>query len=140
MNACVTAAIVSFFTGTNIMIEQVVTARSITLRRDSRSIIIRPLAQDDHAALLAFGTVLASDDLLYMEDDFENPALIMRLINAHAAENWRQLVAVTRNTIIGYAAVRRLPGWSNHVADVRVIVSAGWRSKDLSITLARAIL
>jgi L-amino acid N-acyltransferase YncA len=110
-----------------------------TRLRDGRVVTIRPLDEEDHAALLAFGRALPHTDLLHLEDDFTNPEIITRFINARFAENWRQLVASIDDQIIGYSVVRRLPGWMKHVAEVGLIVSAGWRRHALGAALAQAI-
>ena len=107
--------------------------------RDGRTVIIRPLGEDDYAALLAFGAALPQDDLLYLENDFQNPDIIRRLVNASAAENWRQVVAVANGEIVGYTAVRRLTGWSSHVADIHLTVSDGWRRSGLGTAMAQTI-
>jgi RimJ/RimL family protein N-acetyltransferase len=107
--------------------------------RDGRSVTIRPLSEDDYAALLAFGDALPQDDLLYLENDFQNPDIIRRLVNASSAENWRQVVAVAQGAIVGYTAVRRLTGWSTHVADIHLTVSDGWRRSGLGTAMAQAI-
>ena len=108
------------------MIDQDIAAPSAMLR-DGREVTIRPLDEDDRAALLAFGRALPQDDWLYMENDLQNPEIITRLVNASRAENWRQVVAVTGDALVAYSAVRRLHGWSSHVADIHLIVSHGWR-------------
>lgn len=111
-----------------------------TMLRDGRVVEIRPLDEVDRPALLAFGRALPHGDLLYLEDDLASPEMVERLVNARFAENWRQFVAATGDLIIGYAAVRRLPGWSSHVATVGLIVSAGWRRCGLGTALAQAIV
>jgi RimJ/RimL family protein N-acetyltransferase len=112
---------------------------STTTLRDGRAVTIRPLREDDYATLFAFGAALPQDDLLYLENDFQNPDIIRRLVNAAAAENWRQVVAVADDTIVGYTAVRRLAGWSSHVADIHLTVSNGWRRSGLGTAMAQAI-
>jgi L-amino acid N-acyltransferase YncA len=107
--------------------------------RDGRVVTIRPLDEGDQPALLAFGRALPQGDLLYLEDDFTSPEIITRLVNARFAENWRQIVASIDDQIIGYGAVRRLAGWSNHVATISLVVSAGWRRYGLGTALAEAI-
>ena len=106
---------------------------------DGRAVTIRPLGEDDYAALLAFGAGLPQDDLLYLENDFQNPDIIRRLVNASAAENWRQIVAEADGAIVGYSAVRRLAGWSSHVADIHLTVGSGWRRSRLGTAMAQAI-
>jgi L-amino acid N-acyltransferase YncA len=108
--------------------------------RDGRAVTIRPLDEVDRQALLAFGRALPQADLLDLADDLSSPEVIARLINARFAENWRQLVATVGDQIIGYAALRRLPGWSRHVAGINMVVSAGWRRIGLGTTLAQALV
>ena len=110
-----------------------------TALRDGRTVMIRPLAEDDYAALLAFGAALPHDDLLYLENDFQNPDIIRRLVNASLAENWRQIVALADGKIVGYSAVRRLSGWSSHVADIHLTVSRDLRRSGLGTAMAQAI-
>lgn len=108
--------------------------------RDGRRVMVRPLGEADGPPLLTFGRELPIDDWQYLEDDLQRPEIIARLVNAHLAENWRQVVAVTdEGTIAGYAAVRRLPGWSSHVGALQVIVSDGWRRSGLGMALAQAV-
>jgi GNAT superfamily N-acetyltransferase len=109
--------------------------------QDKRRVSIRPLMEQDRQQLHAFGLALPANDLLYLEDDYQNQEIITRLINAHAAENWRQIVAVDENgQIAGYAAARRMPGWSHHVANLRLLVGDNWRLSGLGTHLARTIL
>lgn len=109
----------------------------ITLR-DGRLAEIRPLIEDDYAALLAFGRALPADDWIALEDDFQNPEIVRRLANAAAADNWRQRVAIADDQIVGYSIVRRMRGWSSHVGEVGLIVAGGWRRSGLGTALAQA--
>ena len=106
------------------MVERDSEPLAATVFGDQRAVVIRPLGEEDQAALLAFGAALPADDLRYLEDDFQNSEIITRLINACLAENWRQSVAVVGDAIVGYSAMRRLPGWSNHVADIVLVIGA----------------
>ncbi|GAB4211995.1 MAG: GNAT family N-acetyltransferase [Roseiflexaceae bacterium] len=106
---------------------------------DGRVVTIRALAEGDRDAMLAFGQALPEEDRCYLEDDFHSPEIINRLVNAHAAENWRQVVAVHNDTIVAYGAARRLPGWSSHVADIVLIVNAAWRRSGVGTAMASAI-
>jgi L-amino acid N-acyltransferase YncA len=114
-------------------------APAAKLLRDGSQVVIRPLAEHDWSTLLRFGRTLPQDDMLYLEDDLQSPEIITRLVNASAAENWRQLVAVDwDDQIVGYAAVRRLAGWSNHVGEILLIIGPAWRRRGLGMVLARA--
>jgi ribosomal protein S18 acetylase RimI-like enzyme len=119
---------------------QRVAAQSVISLRQGGTITIRLLEEHDRHALSEFGNRLPQDDWLYLEDDLRSPDIITRLVNAHRAENWRQLVAVDeQGKIAGYSAVRRLPGWSSHVADIQLIVSGEYRRHGLGTALARTI-
>ncbi|MBS1965714.1 MAG: N-acetyltransferase [Chloroflexi bacterium SZAS-1] len=120
------------------MVEHSVATSRATLR-NGREATIRPLGEEDRAALLAFGQQLLQDDILYLEDDFQSNEIISRLVNAYQAENWRQVVAEADNQIIGYSSVRRLVGWSSHVADIVLLVSPDWRRSGVGVALAQAI-
>jgi hypothetical protein len=43
-----------------------------TVLGDDRAVVIRPLGEDDHATLLAFGEALPQDELLYLEGDAQH--------------------------------------------------------------------
>lgn len=103
------------------------------------AIAIRPLDEEDRPGLLEFGQALPEDDVLYLEEDFHSPEIIARLVNARQAENWRQLVAVVDGKIVGYTGVRRLPGWSKHVAEIQLVVSREQRRRGLGTVLASAV-
>lgn len=122
------------------MTQRIEAASSVALK-DGRAVTIRPLLEGDREALTAFGAGLPKNDLLYLEDDFTHPEIIARLINAYAAENWRQIVAVTDDgAIVGYSAALRMPGWSNHVANIRLIVDQCWRRSGLGMQMAQAVV
>ncbi len=119
--------------------QQSISPRTTTLR-DGRVVTIRPLAESDREAMITFGRALPEDDWLYLELNFQNPNTISRLVNAAAAENWRQVVAVADEDIVGYSNVRSLAGWKSHVADSHLVISEGWRRSGLGMELAQTIL
>jgi len=121
------------------MTTHVEAAAPITLR-NGQHVTIRFLADSDREALMQFGQRLPKDDLLYLEDDLQNPDIINRLVNAYAAENWRQVVAALDDgTIVAYSAVRRLAGWSSHVGDIQLMVGEGYRRSGLGLQMAKAV-
>jgi ribosomal protein S18 acetylase RimI-like enzyme len=114
---------------------------NVALLKDSRSVTIRPLQEADRSAMMVFGASLPKNDLLYLEDDFNSPEIIGRLVNAAYAENWRQIVAITdAGEIVAYSAALQLPGWSHHVADIRLIVLPEWRRSGLGVQMAQAVV
>ncbi len=122
------------------MAQRIEAAGSVALK-DGRHVTIRNLLEGDRAVLTTFGQNLPKNDILYLEDDFTHPEIITRLANAAHAENWRQIIAVTdEGEIVGYTAALRMPGWSNHVANIRLIVLPSYRRSGLGMHLAQAIV
>ncbi|KAB8143040.1 GNAT family N-acetyltransferase [Chloroflexia bacterium SDU3-3] len=111
----------------------------LTILRQGTEVTIRALGEQDRDAMLQFGAALPTDDVIYFEDDYHSPEIITRLVNASFAENWRQIVALADGQIIGYSAVRRLPGWSKHVGDIRLLTRPDWRRRGLGTAMADAI-
>lgn len=122
------------------MAQRIEAAGGVALK-DGRHVTIRTLQESDKLALTAFGQSLPKNDLLYLEDDFTHPEIIARLANAAHAENWRQIIAVTdEGKIVGYTAALRMPGWSNHVANIRLLVLPSYRRSGLGMQLAQTIV
>jgi L-amino acid N-acyltransferase YncA len=121
------------------MTEQLLDTGVVVLR-DGREVVVRPLDAGDRLALMAFGRALPHYDLEYIPDDFASVEVIDRLLNMRVADHWRQLIATAGDVIVGYGAVRRLAGWSSHVGEVRLVISAGWRRNGLGSVLAAAVL
>ncbi|WP_129673090.1 GNAT family N-acetyltransferase [Candidatus Chloroploca sp. Khr17] len=123
------------------MAQRTEAASSSVALKDGRQVTIRNFIENDKSALSQFGQALPKNDLLYLEDDFTHPEIITRLANAAHAENWRQVIAVTpEHEIAGYAAALRLPGWSHHVANIRLIVLPSYRRSGLGMHLAQGIV
>jgi ribosomal protein S18 acetylase RimI-like enzyme len=87
--------------------------------------------------LLRFFRTLPQGDLTFIKEDVTVPEVVRSLTSA---ENDRRWVALRGDTVAGYVAVRRLPGWSNHVGEVRLVVASGHRGTGLGRTLARHAL
>lgn len=121
------------------MTEPHIAVATKTVGCNNTIVTIRALTEADRAHMLEFGASLPADDVLYLEDDFRSPEIIARLINASYAENWRQVVATANDAIVGYAAVRRLPGRSSHVGDIHMLVSPDWRGCGLGRAMADVI-
>jgi RimJ/RimL family protein N-acetyltransferase len=108
--------------------------------RDGRAVVVRVLGGEDSEALERFGARLREDDWRYLDIDLQNPATVERLVRAHEAANWRQLVADAEGELVGYANVRQLAGWKNHVGDIHLVVGEDARGSGLGTALARAVV
>lgn len=89
-------------------------------------------------ALQRFFAGLPEGDLTFIEEEVTDPAVVRSW--AEGAGGGRRFVALDGGEVAGYVAVRRLPGWSSHVGEVRLVVSPDRRGSGLGRTLARQAL
>ena len=95
---------------------------------------IRPIAPDDHDALLAFFRRVPEGDRTFFREDVLAPGVV---------EGWftegcdPRFVAVAGDEIIGYLAIICEIGWSSHVAELRVVVDPTRRRSGIGRALAR---
>ena len=101
---------------------------------------IRPFQPSDRDAMLAFATALPEHDLLFLGRDLRHPRVIDAW-QAAIAEGWiDSLIAEEDGVIVGSAALVRDPlGWSGHVGDVRLLVSADRRGAGLGRDLLEGV-
>jgi len=99
-------------------------------------------------ALTQFFLDLPEGDLTFIKEDVTDPATIRSWVDSPgAATRW---VALDDNnagdnnagdnndaTVTGYLALYRLPGWSNHVGELRLVVHPERRRTGLGRELAR---
>jgi ribosomal protein S18 acetylase RimI-like enzyme len=92
-------------------------------------------------ALSQFFAELPAGDLTFIKEDLADPAQVHALA-VPASGRW---LAVDDRlpghcTVTGYLAVRRLPGWSDHVGEIRLVVHPAYRRAGLGRALARHAL
>ncbi len=97
-----------------------------------------PLQPAHHDALLDFFRRLPEGDLTFIKEDVVDPDVV-RAWTAGDDRGQRWL-AVDDGRVLGYVAVRRLPGWSDHVGEVRLVVAPAARGTGLGRDLARHAL
>ena len=93
------------------------------------------LAPEHCDAVVRFFSNLPEGDLTFIKEDVTDPDTV-RLWTT-AGGRW---VAVDDGEVTGYVAVRPLPGWSDHVGEVRLAVSPSRRGQGLGRELARRAL
>lgn len=90
----------------------------------------------EHAdALITFFGRLPNEDLSLMREDVTEPDIVRRWPGRPA--HW---VALNDDAVIGFTAVRPLPGWSDHVGELRLVVDSAHRRAGIGRTLARHAL
>jgi L-amino acid N-acyltransferase YncA len=89
-------------------------------------------------ALLRFFTELPEGDLTFVKEEVTDPETVRSWANdTSPGGRW---VAVDGDDVTGYAAVRPLPGWSDHVGELRLVVASARRGSGLGRALARRAL
>lgn len=97
---------------------------------------VTALAPDHADALSRFFAELPPGDLTFIKEDVTEPATV-RSWAAAAQGRW---LTLDGGAVTGYLAVRRLPGWSDHVGEIRLVVHPGHRGTGLGRALARHAL
>jgi ribosomal protein S18 acetylase RimI-like enzyme len=96
---------------------------------------IAALTLDHTDALIDFFGRLLDEDLTLMREDVTEPETVRGWAGREA--HW---VALDDATVVGFAAVRPLPGWSDHVGELRLVVDPSHRRTGIGRTLARHAL
>jgi ribosomal protein S18 acetylase RimI-like enzyme len=92
-------------------------------------------------ALLGFFADLPEGDRTFIKEDVTDPAVVRSWTGADAGgRRWVALEDGDGSSVLGYLAVRRLAGWSDHVGEVRLVISPGRRGTGLGRQLARHAL
>jgi len=89
-------------------------------------------------ALLRFFAGLPEADLTFIKEEVTDPETVRSWAAGTAAGG--RWVAVDGDEVSGYVAVRPLPGWSDHVGEVRLVVAPSRRGSGLGRELARHAL
>lgn len=103
---------------------------------------VRRFEPADREGMAAFATALPEHDLLFLGRDLRHPRVVEAWLGA-IAEGWiDSLVAEDEDTqaLVGTAALVRDPlGWSPHVGEVRLLVSADRRGAGLGRDLLQGV-
>ena len=93
------------------------------------------LGAEQADALITFFGRLPSEDLTLMREDVTEPDIVRGWAGRPA--HW---VALDGDAVVGFAAVRPLPGWSDHVGELRLVVDSAHRRAGIGRRLARHAL
>ncbi|MCA0146377.1 GNAT family N-acetyltransferase [Blastococcus sp. LR1] len=85
-------------------------------------------------ALLSFFSGLPEGDRTFIKEDVTDPATVRSWVEDGSS---RWVATGADGGIDGYVAVRRLSGWSDHVAELRLVVGPQSRGTGLGRVLAR---
>ncbi|MGY1722393.1 N-acetyltransferase family protein [Blastococcus sp. SYSU DS0533] len=89
-------------------------------------------------ALLRFFGDLPEGDRTFIKEEVTDPETVRSWATGESAGG--RWVAVDGDEVTGYVAVRPLPGWSDHVGEIRLVVAPSRRGSGLGRELARQAL
>lgn len=96
--------------------------------------MIRAPIADDLDVLMAFFARVPEGERTFFKEQVLDRETVQRWL---AEDRGRRGVAVDGGQVVGYVAVVRLTGWSDHVGEVRLVVDPGQRGRGLGRALAR---
>ena len=89
-------------------------------------------------ALLRFFAELPEGDLTFIKEDVTDPDTVRSWTAGTAGRRW--LAVAEDGSVAGYVGVQPLPGWSDHVGEVRLVVASAHRGSGLGRELAQHAL
>jgi GNAT superfamily N-acetyltransferase len=98
---------------------------------------INPLGPDDHHDVVAFFAGIPVGEHVFFKETISDPRVVQDWLG-DARGCW--LVARLSGILVGVAAVVPGHGWSQHVGELRMIVSPAQRSQGIGAVLARRSL
>lgn len=96
---------------------------------------IHALSQEHVDGLIALFRQVPERDLTFIKEEVSDPDLIRSWPDTPG-----QLVALDGDSVVGYALLRPLSGWSDHVCELRVIVHPQSRGQGVGRALAQRAL
>src|ERR671917_185732 len=99
---------------------------------------VEELRAEQCDALLRFFEGLPEGDLTFIKEEVTDPETVRSWAGGEGAGG--RWVSVQDGEVNGYVAVRPLPGWSDHVGEVGLVVSPARRGSGLGRELARRAL
>jgi ribosomal protein S18 acetylase RimI-like enzyme len=91
-------------------------------------------------ALLRFFAALPEGDLTFIREEVTDPDTVRSWASGSGSGGRWVSVDDGSDEVSGYVAVRPLPGWSDHVGEVRLVVAPSSRGSGLGRQLARHAL
>ncbi|MBV8431102.1 MAG: GNAT family N-acetyltransferase [Solirubrobacterales bacterium] len=88
------------------------------------------------AAVIDFFRALPEEDLTFIKEDVTDPDAVLGWLD-RPGQRW---LALDGETVVGFVAVLPLPGWSDHVGELRLVVHPARRRVGVGRALARHAL
>lgn len=109
--------------------------------KDHRSVVIRPLAQDDFDLLHASFLALPEEDRIFLRHDVRDPELVREWTRNLDFERCIPLVALDGDQIVGNGRLYMMThGWMQHVGLIRLITAGTHRHAGLGALILRELV
>ncbi|MGI8927582.1 MAG: GNAT family N-acetyltransferase [Tepidiformaceae bacterium] len=109
-----------------------------TVRMDGHDVTLRYMVPADKAAILAFARALPEHDLLFLRRDITREDAVEAWLQEIAEGLMVTVLAVQGENVAGYGTIHKSDlRWSQHVAELRVMVAEGMRGKGLGRLLTQ---
>jgi RimJ/RimL family protein N-acetyltransferase len=99
--------------------------------------IIRELTRSDVDGLAGLFDRLSDRDITVIRENVHDPEWTERLADT---ADLRWVAVADDGPVVGYAAVNRLPGWSDHVGELRLVVDPTLRGSGIGRKLSQRAL
>ena len=114
--------------------------KTVTLK-DSRKIVLRPLASDDFDRLHAFFLGLPTEDRLFLRDDVTDPQLVKKWTGRIDLDRVIPLVALDGDKIVADGTLHiDAHGWMRHVGHIRLVTGRAYRRQGLGALIVRELV
>jgi len=105
---------------------------------EAGEIEFRPMLRADEAAVLAFAQKLPTHDLLFLPRNISEPKVLSAWIHEIERGDIVSVLALKGGTVVGCGAlVRDRHSWSQHVGEIRMVVSEDVRGKGVGRALSQ---
>jgi len=109
-------------------------------RIEGKAVTFRLLDGKCREAIAVFAQSLPEEDLLFLERDITDPAMVDKWIKAVTLGSLVTVVAWQGDAIIGYASYDRgRTRWTHHVAELRVVVAPSARGLGIGRLLLESV-
>jgi GNAT superfamily N-acetyltransferase len=109
--------------------------------KDGKVVEIRPVESRDEAALITFFRDFPQDELAYLRDNVQDPAVIRGWLKNLNYERILPLLAFHEGKIVGDATLHQDErGWQTHVGHVRVVTHPKYRGIGIARILVGEII
>jgi len=98
---------------------------------------LRPYRPEDEAQILAFARSLPEDDRRFLKEDAADPDVVTKWAQQ---DHVQRILAWADDAVVGFVGLHPLRGWSDHVAEMRVLVAPEARAHGIGQRLVRRAL